>query len=51
MGANQSTTGSNGAVPGGADARDTKAKRCYYDLLDVPRNATEDECVLPVAPT
>ena len=49
MGANQSTRGSHGTVPGGG--AEAKVKRCYYDLLDVPRNATEDECVLLAAPT
>lgn len=46
MGANQSTTGSHGTVPGGG--AEAKVKRCYYDLLDVPRTATEDECVSPL---
>ncbi|KAL8735666.1 MAG: hypothetical protein Q9166_000835 [cf. Caloplaca sp. 2 TL-2023] len=39
MGANQST----GTAPDGAGGNPQQTKRCYYELLDVDRQATEEE--------
>lgn len=43
MGANQSSGGSNSGGGGGRAGREREAKKCYYEVLGVDRQASEEE--------
>ncbi|KAI9845952.1 MAG: hypothetical protein M1838_001501 [Thelocarpon superellum] len=43
MGANQSSSGGNGGPAPAGHGAEGGAKRCYYEVLDVDRQATEEE--------